>query len=147
MCDPVGSEMLKSLELFVASIEAHENLEIVGENRMSDGSGETVLVIQDDRLAEKDLGYQITVDLNEIFSVIKTEKMADRFVAVIAREDVPIKLNGVTRIVGYYSRTHNWNKSKIGELRDRAKGQYACHVEVGFQKEHAEERMAVIDSH
>lgn len=36
-----------------------------------------------------------------------------------------IKLYGVTRIVGYYSRIHNWNKSKIGELRDRHRGNYA----------------------
>ncbi|GAB63077.1 MAG: hypothetical protein DWB56_06845 [Candidatus Jettenia sp.] len=35
------------------------------------------------------------------------------------------KLIGVTRIVGYYSRVQNWNKSKIGELRDRHKGNYA----------------------
>ncbi len=32
---------------------------------------------------------------------------------------------GITRIVGYYSRINNWNKSKIGELKDRQKGQYA----------------------
>ena len=32
---------------------------------------------------------------------------------------------GVTRIVGYYSRTTNWNPSKVGELRDRQKGTYA----------------------
>ena len=32
------------------------------------------------------------------------------------------RLQGVTRIVGYYSRVHNWNKSKIGELRDRQAG-------------------------
>ncbi|MFH1783485.1 MAG: anaerobic ribonucleoside-triphosphate reductase [bacterium] len=32
---------------------------------------------------------------------------------------------GVTRIVGYYSRIPNWNKSKIGELKDRHKGDYA----------------------
>lgn len=35
-----------------------------------------------------------------------------------------IRLNGVTRIVGYYSRIQNWNKSKIGELRDRHVGNY-----------------------
>lgn len=38
-----------------------------------------------------------------------------------------IKLYGVTRIVGYYSRINNWNKSKIGELRDRHRGNYAVH--------------------
>ncbi|NQT86306.1 anaerobic ribonucleoside-triphosphate reductase, partial [bacterium] len=31
----------------------------------------------------------------------------------------------MTRIVGYYSRISNWNKSKIGELRDRQAGTYA----------------------
>jgi len=31
----------------------------------------------------------------------------------------------VTRIVGYYSRIENWNKSKLGELSDRRKGDYA----------------------
>ncbi len=35
------------------------------------------------------------------------------------------KLYGVTRIVGYYSRTSNWNKSKVGELKDRHKGNYS----------------------
>lgn len=33
-------------------------------------------------------------------------------------------LFGVTRIVGYYSRISNWNKSKLGELADRHKGNY-----------------------
>ena len=31
---------------------------------------------------------------------------------------------GVTRIVGYYSRINNWNKSKLGELKDRHRGDY-----------------------
>jgi ribonucleoside-triphosphate reductase len=31
---------------------------------------------------------------------------------------------GVTRIVGYYSRINNWNKSKLGELKDRHRGNY-----------------------
>ncbi|MBN1384763.1 MAG: hypothetical protein JW983_07785 [Elusimicrobia bacterium] len=30
----------------------------------------------------------------------------------------------VTRIVGYYSRIENWNKSKKGELKCRHKGNY-----------------------
>ncbi len=34
------------------------------------------------------------------------------------------RLEGVTRIVGYYSRVRNWNASKIGELRDRRIGNY-----------------------
>lgn len=30
----------------------------------------------------------------------------------------------VSRVVGYYSRIENWNQSKIGELRDRRRGDY-----------------------
>ena len=36
---------------------------------------------------------------------------------------------GLTRIVGYFSRTTNWNKSKIGELHDRQRGSYSLGVE------------------
>lgn len=39
-----------------------------------------------------------------------------------ARE--PIVVNTITRVVGYYSRTSNWNKSKLAELEDRRKGNY-----------------------
>jgi ribonucleoside-triphosphate reductase len=31
----------------------------------------------------------------------------------------------VTRIVGYFSRVANWNKSKLGELKDRHRGNYS----------------------
>ena len=31
---------------------------------------------------------------------------------------------GITRIVGYYSKINNWNKNKIGELKDRKSGTY-----------------------
>jgi ribonucleoside-triphosphate reductase (formate) len=31
---------------------------------------------------------------------------------------------GITRIVGYFSRVNNWNRSKLGELVDRHKGNY-----------------------
>lgn len=31
----------------------------------------------------------------------------------------------MTRVVGYFSKTHNWNESKLGELADRHAGRYA----------------------
>jgi anaerobic ribonucleoside-triphosphate reductase len=31
---------------------------------------------------------------------------------------------GVTRVVGYFSRVSNWNLSKVGELKDRRRGNY-----------------------
>ena len=41
-----------------------------------------------------------------------------------------IILDQITRIVGYYSKVSNWNKSKIGELKDRRNGDYCCESEV-----------------
>lgn len=37
----------------------------------------------------------------------------------------PVALQHMTRVVGYFSRIENWNQSKIGELHDRHKGNYA----------------------
>jgi hypothetical protein len=37
----------------------------------------------------------------------------------------PQILYHMTRVVGYYSRVENWNKSKLGELKDRQSGNYA----------------------
>ena len=34
-------------------------------------------------------------------------------------------LRHMSRVVGYYSFTENWNISMIGELKDRQKGKYA----------------------
>ena len=36
----------------------------------------------------------------------------------------PKALQHMTRVVGYFSRIENWNKSKLGELADRRKGVY-----------------------
>ena len=41
--------------------------------------------------------------------------------AVCGSEDV----YGMARIVGYFSRIANWNKSKLGELKDRQQGNYS----------------------
>lgn len=44
--------------------------------------------------------------------------------AVIVGERGTQVLHHVTRIVGYFSRIENWNKSKLGELADRRRGNY-----------------------
>ena len=41
----------------------------------------------------------------------------------------PAPLYHDTRIVGYFSRIENWNKSKLGELRDRRNGNYRVSAE------------------
>lgn len=57
----------------------------------------------------------------EIDTIVRTP-LKDLILALKTGE--LIRLQGVTRIVGYYSRIQNWNKSKIGELQDRHKGNY-----------------------
>lgn len=44
--------------------------------------------------------------------------------AVLLGERHPEVLRTYARIVGYFSRTSNWNRSKLTELRDRGKGDY-----------------------
>jgi len=51
----------------------------------------------------------------------------DRLRDVILGVCNAIVLYHVSRIVGYFSRIENWNPAKIGELRDRRKGNYAIH--------------------
>jgi ribonucleoside-triphosphate reductase len=41
-------------------------------------------------------------------------------------------VTGITRIVGYFSHVSNWNKSKLGELKDRHRGNYSV---TGLQME------------
>lgn len=43
---------------------------------------------------------------------------------VLLFKQEPDNLVHISRVVGYYSRIENWNKSKVGELRDRQKGNY-----------------------
>ncbi len=40
---------------------------------------------------------------------------------------------GISRVVGYYSRINNWNKSKQAEFRDRQKGEYKLGASTEFQ--------------
>ena len=44
---------------------------------------------------------------------------------VLSGRREPQVLQHMTRVVGYFSRVENWNKSKIGELKDRQKGNYS----------------------
>ncbi len=43
---------------------------------------------------------------------------------VLTGKREPQVLQHMTRVVGYFSRVENWNKSKVGELKDRQKGNY-----------------------
>ncbi len=136
----VDCEMLNSLELFQDAIDGYDNLEIVCSEEKDN---KEVLVVENSRISENTEGHQTIVDVSEIFSKVRSKKSASDFARVIVNERNAIVCEGVTRIVGYYSRTHNWNKSKIGELRDRQNGSYGAPK---FEKQHHEESCAVVNS-
>ncbi len=52
---------------------------------------------------------------------------------ILRGEREPNMLYLINRIVGYYSRTENWNASKLAELSDRRRGGY--NIETGLKHE------------
>jgi hypothetical protein len=134
-------ELDMSLNEFVEAIERTSNLEIVCEGQ--DKDGRDILVIENSNISKEVEGHQCTVDVSEIFAKVTNCESAQAFIDVINMDRKPIVCEGVTRIVGYYSRTHNWNKSKIGELRDRQNGNYGTPNHV---KQHHEESKRTVNS-
>ena len=104
---------------FIEAVEETDNLKIVGTS--FNDKKEEIFIIED----INNSGEHIEVLISEIVENIKNVSVAQEFVKIIQGERSPIILNGITRIVGYFSRVNNWNRSKIGELRDRRKGVYS----------------------
>lgn len=107
------------LEAFVGAVEGcKDTLEIDGLSIDGEPCKEVT-----DKSRIKILNHKMQAAMEvEIDTIIKTP-LKYLIPALLTGEY--IKLDGVTRIVGYYSRVQNWNKSKVGELRDRHKGNYA----------------------
>ena len=45
---------------------------------------------------------------------------------ILTLQREPRVLYHMTRVVGYFSRIENWSISKLGELKDRVRGDYSC---------------------
>ncbi|MCF6157194.1 MAG: anaerobic ribonucleoside-triphosphate reductase [wastewater metagenome] len=65
---------------------------------------------------------QITISPE--FTICNDCKKVTQMLSDVCRYCGSRNVYGVSRIVGYFSRINNWNKSKIGELADRHKGNY-----------------------
>ena len=86
---------------------------------------------------DKDLSIVTFDDKKDCF-IVRNEKLKEdyecTFEAVCAQDWQNIGrvlhggeaevLEGRTRIVGYFSKVKNWNKGKLGELKDRQGGKY-----------------------
>ena len=136
----VAEKIEKSLTLFVEAVELSSDLEVIG---TAIPSNEEVFVIRDYSKTEGIEGAYVEVSIEEIVRKVTDCDKAQEFVNVIQNDRAPIVLNGITRIVGYYSRVNNWNKSKVGELRDRAKGSYGL---TGQNQLFQDDRLDMIDS-
>lgn len=58
------------------------------------------------------------------FTICNSCKKIDRGLTENCKYCGSEEVYGITRIVGYYSKINNWNKNKIGELKDRHRGNY-----------------------
>lgn len=117
----VGELIEKALTMFDAMIRKTEILEIDAYLEKGDP-------ISGKDFTAEEPGFKIVNHALENAYFVPIDKIVrashdDMKGIVIALVDgVFERLDGVTRIVGYYSRVRNWNASKIGELRDRVAG-------------------------
>lgn len=109
--------IVERLKAFDEAIEAHKILEIDG---LAINGEPCDRVTQESRIKVINHVLEAAFEV-EVDAIIKTP-LDDLLLAL--ETGIFIRVNGVTRIVGYYSRVQNWNKAKIGELRDRRQGNY-----------------------
>ena len=95
---------------FYNKIEKHEELEGMGVN---EDNAEVII-------KHKVSGVKTRLSVETI-----TECNWDDIAAVLTCNRDAHALTHMSRVVGYYSMINNWNKSKIGELKDRQNGIYA----------------------
>jgi len=96
---------------FFAAVESDSDLQGVA---ITERDGRVTLVV-----LHKPSGYVTALPVESIEACQWSDLRG-----VITGERPPNVLYQMARIVGYYSRIENWNKSKLGELRDRHKGNY-----------------------
>lgn len=108
----VRAALERKLEAFEAAISRYGHLEIDGDVPGDTPETHYIKVVNHE-----------TKDADQIsLAALMSQDVAD--IAEALATGVTVKVWGVTRIVGYYSRVTNWNKSKVSELHDRHKGNY-----------------------
>lgn len=97
---------------FVKTIDESDDMRIV--------DGRDGGAVEDSALIIECGGYRVEVP---VLTILKAD--ASDLFPTIRRQRSPRVLTHMTRIVGYFSVTHAWNRSKIAELEDRRRGDYA----------------------
>lgn len=99
---------------FYAAVQQHEQLDWLGVVEGATPSDDEAIIGNNKK------GCKVAVKLTEIASF-----SWDELLPVISGERQGHVMQHYTRIVGYYSNLKNWNGSKLAELADRHKGNYA----------------------
>ena len=100
---------------FFNRVEGHKDLEGVGvESGSSDGEVNPGVIIR----------HRPTQLLTRLPAAAVEKADWEVIEDVLVGKREPQVLQHMTRVVGYFSRIENWNKSKVGELKDRQKGTY-----------------------
>ncbi|MEE9215089.1 MAG: hypothetical protein V3U54_09910 [Thermodesulfobacteriota bacterium] len=107
-----SSTVMARLIAFETAI-ANSKFSIKGVNDEKD-----LVVVEDTSKDEGIYGKFIEIPIKELMKPI--EQLMD--VLNLKRKD--LVLDGISRIVGYYSRISNWNSSKKSEIHDRILGRY-----------------------
>ncbi|MHC4915474.1 MAG: hypothetical protein ACYTGB_08275 [Planctomycetota bacterium] len=99
---------------FFDRVEAHPELEGAGIEEGESGDGDAI--------------YVTHVPSGEKFRVLLSavlEQPWEAIESILTGKREPKVLSHMTRVVGYFSRIENWNRSKVGELRERHQGDYS----------------------
>ncbi len=129
-----------NLNRFCDAIERDLDLEIAGTNAQiiieeKYWEPDSLFMIRNKQIQENCYGAYVKIPVIEVMNMPAKGSMHDLLLKIKGEKN-PRSLENITRIVGYYSRVNNWNKSKIGELRDRANGRYGLTNEKpAFQEE------------
>ena len=105
-------------EQFFDLVESHEELQGLSIEVNKDGVAQFVVLHTPSHL-------KTVVTGTELDRLDNTPKNTQTLIDILVGKQEPKVLFHLTRVVGYYSRTDNWNASKIGELADRHAGNYA----------------------
>jgi len=118
-----NDDFTKPLDLFADAIAEDEALEILGTQKNDQGDECFVVFVKGDK-EKRENDYKVTVPIQEVMEKVECLPNARHIISVVKGDTEAQSLHGISRIVGYFSRTENWNKGKLGELKDRQKGDY-----------------------
>lgn len=99
---------------FFDNVQKHDGLDWLGVREVSSGEDEALV-------CHKESGIKHAITVSSILDHTWQE-LSD---VMLGRREPRVMIH-LTRIVGYYSRVQNWNRSKLAELADRHKGNYTC---------------------